>query len=294
MLYKNLLNVFIAIAISFYCGVLKTHDEQGALFYVDNEEVHDLGVVRHPRKRLTIMIYMAADNNLGKFAIKNLEQMMRVGSTDQVNIVVQLDIKLQGNKKITCRYYIKRDNVDYLNANESATQKMDSGNPETLVSFCLYAAHAFPADEYGLILWNHGTGIIDPGNSRVIDTTNLFVFNPTTHKLDIDRTVPFLDLLETPCLSPLLNDQDAVEQTLKKLELVDALDVTQEDENRGICWDDTTGNYLNNQGLEFALNHICSEIIHKKFAFIGFDACLMSMVEILDIVQDILLICSKS
>jgi hypothetical protein len=60
---------------------------------------------------------------------------------------------------------------------------MDSGDPETLISAILWAATECPADNYILILWNHGTGIIDPERYRIINPTALFTFNPVTHTL---------------------------------------------------------------------------------------------------------------
>ena len=56
-------------------------------------------------------------------------------------------------------------------------------------------------------------------------------------------------------------------------------------EPRGICFDDTTGNYLNNQKLEYALETITKTILNKKIDIIGFDACLMSMLEVANIVR---------
>src|SRR5204863_4163700 len=54
-----------------------------------------------------------------------------------------------------------------------------------------------------------------------------------------------------------------------------------EPKQRGVCWDDTTGNYLSNRKLETALQTICQKCLHgKKFGIIGFDACLMSMIEV--------------
>jgi hypothetical protein len=54
-----------------------------------------------------------------------------------------------------------------------------------------------------------------------------------------------------------------------------------EPQQRGVCWDDTTGNYLSNRKLETALDTICQKCLNgKKFGIIGFDACLMSMIEV--------------
>ena len=43
------------------------------------------------RAKWTVMVYMAGDNNLESAAMVDLKEMAKVGSTSDVNIVVQLD-----------------------------------------------------------------------------------------------------------------------------------------------------------------------------------------------------------
>ena len=200
----------------------------------------------------TIMVYMAADNDLRPFAARNIQQMANIGSNHNITIVVHLDIRISGNKKITRRYLIEKDQVLHIDPYNPLTQQMDSGNPSTLISFCEWAIKSYPADEYDLILWNHGTGILEPPHGKIINPMDLFVFNPSTHQLDLDRSIGFMDA-------------------------IDHADPKQ----RGVCWDDTTGNYLSNRKMEIALQTICQNYLGgKKFGIIGFDACLMSMIEV--------------
>ena len=205
----------------------------------------------------TIIIYMAADNDLRPFAARNIQQMANIGSNDNITIVVHLDIRITGNKKITRRYLIEKDQVLHIDPYNPLTQQMDSGNPATLISLCEWAIKDYPADEYDLILWNHGTGILEPPHGKIINPMDLFVFNPATHRLDLDRSIGFMEAIGS--LEP---------------------------KQRGVCWDDTTGNYLSNRKLEAALQTICQKCLNgKKFGIIGFDACLMSMVEVCSYMQ---------
>lgn len=204
------------------------------------------------RNKRTIMVYMAADNDLRPFAARNIQQMANIGSNDNVTVVVHLDIRITGNKKITRRYLIEKDQVLHIDPYNPLSQQMDSGNPATLISFCEWAIKNYNAEEYDLILWNHGTGILEPPHGKIINPMDLFVFNPATHRLDLDRSIGFMDAIGS--LEP---------------------------KQRGVCWDDTTGNYLSNRKLEAALQTICQKYLHgKKFGIIGFDACLMSMIEV--------------
>lgn len=208
-------------------------------------------------KPWTLIIYMAADNDLRNFASRNLKQMASIGSTDNINIVVHLDIRMNGNVKVTRRYFVDKDRIIHLNADENETQVMDSGDPATLYSCCEWAIRDYPANDYALIFWNHGSGIIDPERGRIINPAELFTFNPKDNKLELDRSVAYLDLLNN----------------------------SQQDQ-RGICWDESTGNYLTNQKLVQALKKICTNLLGgKKLSIIGFDACLMAMVEVASLVQ---------
>lgn len=209
------------------------------------------------RPRRTIIIYMAADNDLRVFAARNIQQMAAVGSNENINILVHLDIRISGNKKITRRYLIEKDKVLHIDPYDIMTQQMDSGNPATLISCCEWAIKSYPADEYDLILWNHGTGILEPPHGKIINPMDLFVFNPTTHLLELDRSIGFLDALNR-----------------------------RSNNLRGICWDDTTGNYLSNKKLDLALQTIRHKYLDgKKFGIIGFDACLMAMTEITSFIK---------
>lgn len=201
------------------------------------------------KKPWTFIVYMAADNDLRGFAGRNIQQMAQVGSNDNINILVHLDIRLSATEKITRHYFIKDSTAIYeMNKQDPYTQSMDSGDPKTLITTCMWAARDFPADQYALILWNHGTGTLDPSRHRISNPLNLYHFNNDTHMLELDRSISFIDYVERGL--------------------------------RGVCWDDTTGNYLTNQKLNTALAYICNNVIGKKFSIIGFDACLMAMVEI--------------
>lgn len=221
-------------------------------------EIASPGVTRSAaRKPWTFMVYIASDNDLRAFAVNNIKQMASVGSNKNINIVIHLDIRLNGNQKMTRRYFVEKNKITPLETNDTRTH-MDSGDPATLISFCEMAVKNYPAQQYALIMWNHGTGIIDPRHYKIVNPTDLFMFNPQTNKLDLDRSIGYLDLLSYTNL-----------------------------EIRGVCMDATTGNYLTNQKMEFALNEIYTKILgRKKLSIIGFDACLMSMLEVANITKE--------
>lgn len=209
---------------------------------------------KQARKPWTVIVFAAADNNLRDFAPRNQKQMSVIGSNDSVNMLMHMDIRLSGSKKMSRRFYIEKNNPVQVEIAEKTP--MDSGDPATLISACKWAIEEYPADHYMLVLWNHGTGIIDPYGRRQFDTNFMFNFNAETNNFELDRTIGFIDLIE-------------------------ALD------DKGICWDDSTGNYLTNQKLEQALLEIVTNQLHgQKFDIIAFDACLMSMLEVANITRN--------
>lgn len=223
-----------------------------------NLETHDVRIVKAEsfeeiqEKDWTIILYISADNNLAPFSIRNIRQMARVGSNEHFNIVVQLDIHKTNGEKVTRRYFIEKGRILHLNADDPYSQCMDSGDPETLISCCDWAINSFPAKAYGLILWNHGSGILDPERYRPVKAEEMFMFNTRTARLELERDIGYLDRML----------------------------------QRGICFDDSTGNYLTNQDLDYALQKICDDYLYgEKFSFIGFDACLMPMIEVANLVK---------
>lgn len=267
---------------NFYCILLITF----YTMYAD-EQTEQFRATPVQQANTTIIVYMAADNDLSAFARRNIDQMANIGSNENLNIAIHLDIKIVGNKKITRRYYIAGKNkIIHMNANETETQMMDSGQPATLISACKWAIENFPAKEYVLVFWNHGTGIIDPMLGKIINPTRLFNYNTTSHMLELDRTTSILGNVHqvknlynsSHELLFLLDKKDTANQTdWSELEQ----ELLETEDPRGICWDDSTGNYLTNQKLDEALSVIRQRYLNnKKFSIIAFDACLMSMLEI--------------
>ncbi len=112
----------------------------------------------------TIMIYLAADNNLDPFAIGNIEEMEQVGSSDLLRIVVLLDRAAYESEWSTARraliQHAPAPGVQSLTLSETCTDlgEIDTGAPETLRDFVTWATATYPAERYALILWNHGGG----------------------------------------------------------------------------------------------------------------------------------------
>ena len=98
----------------------------------------------------TWLVYMAGDNNLQGAGSDDLDEMKRVGSTDDVNVIVQFDTK--ANK--TTRYRVEKNKLKSL----QQMPGVDCGDPKVLASFIQWGMKTFPATHYLLDVWNHGGG----------------------------------------------------------------------------------------------------------------------------------------
>lgn len=116
-------------------------------------------------KKYTLLVFMAADNNLARFALYILEQMLTIGSNENINILVQ--INTPGKQKLTERYFIEKGKKTLITATGQApTQKLNSGDPQTLVDAATWAMKYYPAENLILNLWSHGSGIHDPARLK--------------------------------------------------------------------------------------------------------------------------------
>ena len=134
----------------------------------------------------TVMVYLDADNNLESAGIDDINEMEMVGSTSEVNIVVQVDripysVLAANNEGYaddisnnnwtnTRRYYITQD-FDPTQINSQLISNMgelNMGHPSTLINFANWAVSNYPAKKYLLVIWNHGGGFRFTGLAKDI------------------------------------------------------------------------------------------------------------------------------
>lgn len=112
-----------------------------------------------------MLVFLNADNDLEPYGILNFNQMEKVGSTDNVKIVVQMDRSpghdtSNGNWTGTRRYLVTHD-TDTSVIHSQLLQDMgeiDMGDPNALRDFIQWGQQNYPSDHYCLVIWNHGSG----------------------------------------------------------------------------------------------------------------------------------------
>jgi hypothetical protein len=210
----------------------------------------------------TFMAYMAGFNNLSSFAQADLEEMRRVGSTDDVKIAVFQ--KRLGQR--TARHIIVGKEGE--NEIREDVGDADSGNPQTVIDFVRWAAQAAPAERYALVLWNHGSGWQPDdfddlyGEAR---REGLNASRVTARELSTlsERQVGLA--LFTNSVKEVIIQQTAGE--------------------RAILSDDGTGHSLDTIELDRVLE-LAHEHLGQKLDLLGMDACLMSTLEVSFQVRD--------
>ncbi|HET6550189.1 MAG TPA: clostripain-related cysteine peptidase [Solirubrobacter sp.] len=101
----------------------------------------------------TFMVYVAGYNNLTTFAGKDLAEMRKVGSSDDLKIAAFVKRLEQQSSH---RMIVGKDGEQELR--ENLGHDVDSGSPQTLLDFVRWAHEQAPAERYALVIWNHGSG----------------------------------------------------------------------------------------------------------------------------------------
>jgi hypothetical protein len=218
----------------------------------------------------TILIFMNGDNNLEPDALLNFCQLAKVGSNADVNVVVEFDRITKYAHTVpdwaqTLRFRITQG-MDPLPA--YALQDIgeaDMGAPQTLTDFVTWGQTQFPAQHYMLIIWDHGQGwrlflaqLLEKQramrNSRSLRPTDS-VSGQRTASAALRKGVGEADVAgHTASLT------GAPGATFRS--------ASNDETNNDVLYDSEI-----ESGLKAALNG-------KKLDVIGFDACLMSMLEV--------------
>ncbi len=135
-------------------------------------------------KEWTIMVFVNGKNNLEPYALKDMNEMEMIGSTDKVNVVVEIGriagySNADGDWKTARRYLVKKDNdINKITSPVLADLgKVDMGDYKHLVDFTNWAKTTYPAKKYMLVVWNHGAGWI---KSRGLDATRGISYDDET------------------------------------------------------------------------------------------------------------------
>ena len=107
-------------------------------------------------KKWTVMLYSAGDNNLRRYLYDDINELETVGSDKNTNIITLMD---QGSSN--CRIYDLEKDSDLSRINSPVLKEMgntDMANPLVLADFIRFSMKNYPAENYALIISDHGGG----------------------------------------------------------------------------------------------------------------------------------------
>jgi hypothetical protein len=200
----------------------------------------------------TFMVYLAGDNNLEQYGTIDLAEMKKVGSSADLSLVAQFDCM---SDRSTRRYYLTAGHS--LDADcVSTLPETNTGDPQVLIDFVTWACTAYPADHYALVLWNHGAGWKDDDIYRIARARGLVSRIPRGQLRGLATGRVHRALFSTTV------EQMAAEAT-----------------ERAILFDDSAADFLDNIEMKRALQQ-AAPAFNGRLDLLGFDACLMSMLEV--------------
>lgn len=109
------------------------------------------------QKEWTFLLFLNGHNNLDSFGDYNINQMEEIGSTKDLNMVVEWGSQSFGK---TRRLYIQKDKDTQVVTSPvvESSERVDMGDYKTLVDFVKWGAKNYPAKHYMVAVWNHGNG----------------------------------------------------------------------------------------------------------------------------------------
>lgn len=198
----------------------------------------------------TFMVYLDGDNDLEGAGIDDFLEMASIGSSGDVDIVVQFD-RIDGYDSsnddwTTCkRFHVTSTMVPTVLNEVADIGEVNMGDPATLTDFINWATTNYFSTNYALILWNHGGGW---------------------------RTL-YDDLKKALNTATTGESKEAIKQKLEEL---------QKPGFKAVCWDFTSGyDSLTMSEVKSALDAATIDM-----DLIGFDACLMQMIEVAHEIKD--------
>lgn len=135
---KNLMYIACLLLIFFSCS----KDEE------ENQEENTIA-------ERTVIVYMAAENNLSSYANSDISEMLKVsGSLPQnVNLVAFVDL-LGSNPYVVSI----KNGVKTVDENFHCQEDFYSCDPEKMKETLEWIINRYPANSYGLVLWGHASG----------------------------------------------------------------------------------------------------------------------------------------
>ncbi|UCH34671.1 MAG: carboxypeptidase regulatory-like domain-containing protein [Armatimonadota bacterium] len=136
-------------------------------------------------RKWTILVFLNADNDLDPYGVLDVNEMETVGSSPEVDILVQMDRYSTSPDWTGCRRMrIMRDNNPATITSPVLQDlgEVDMGDWRVLRDFVVWGTTNYPAEHYLVMVWNHGDGW------RTTQAAALKQVSPATRSISSDWT----------------------------------------------------------------------------------------------------------
>jgi hypothetical protein len=171
---KNIIFLIFVLALTVSCEFGIINDLQGTN---NHDDLVKDSQGSSEKRKWTFIIYMAADNDLEAAAIADFNELEAVNyGASPISILVLLDRHnsydmTNGNWSDTRLFEIKSDpggltpiirspriDCPELGLSKDTETELNTSDPLVLSSLLNFAKRAYPAEQYALFIWGHGTG----------------------------------------------------------------------------------------------------------------------------------------
>jgi len=231
--------------------------------------------------KTNLMVFIAGDNDLDTFGTTDIEEMMSVKDTgENLKILVQQDQSVMARDSGTKRYVIRDgEKIETIHLGETNT-----GDENTLREFVEWGLREHKADRNIVVLWNHGGGTRDE-EYRAYDNNQTTIENIARVRLAPSRAIGSSTVRAINANPTLGNQPSFFPQELRLKRISELMKAYQEErgespsellevESKSILFDDESRDFLDNLELKRVFDGL------DKIDIIGFDACLMGMMEV--------------
>ncbi len=104
-----------------------------------------------PSQKITLMVYFAADNNLGPYAKQDIEELRLAATNSNIKVIFQTEYPESSH---TMRGVIENNKINYIDTGSN----LNMADKKTLQEFIAWGKTNYKADKYIVSLWSHGLG----------------------------------------------------------------------------------------------------------------------------------------
>lgn len=147
-----------------------------------------------------VMVFINGRNNLASAAIKDVNEMETVGSTDKVAVTAELG--LINDRGTSARFLVQKDtrfpiadmvrgdaDLTHVISNGVKVPNADMGNWKHFADFAKWSIRRYPAKKVMAVLWNHGSGRIDIGGADNSGSELGIAYDDTTRNFIRNRQI---------------------------------------------------------------------------------------------------------